>query len=67
MRKVMKCHEDLFFDNTPIMIQIALTKDIMNHGTLSDFEKRTMIWQYYHNLITNGVVAEQLNYYAERR
>ena len=61
MMKCMQHQADAFFDDTSIDLQWELTKAIVNHRTLSEYAKRTLLYQYYRNLITNGVVVDILN------
>ena len=59
--KCMKHQEDKFFDETSWELQWELTQAIVNHRTLSETEKRATLYQYYRNLITNGIVVDRLN------
>lgn len=61
MKTYMKRCENSFFNESPRDLQWELTMAIVNHRTLSETDKQTTLWQYYNNLITNGVVVDRLN------
>lgn len=51
---------DCFYEDTCPNMQAEIVRKIMNHKTLCDFEKITLLNQYTKNLITNEFIVENL-------